>query len=113
MLFRVSFTCCFACRSRAVCALFVRDVLVVECRFVRVRARRARCFVCRQRAMSRVSARRLHVVVLGSLSSRCLRVPRVVRARLRAAVLCHALHILSRSANSSRLESLMLFKLLI
>jgi hypothetical protein len=31
---------------------------------VRVRARRARCFVCRQRAMSRVSARRLHAVVL-------------------------------------------------
>jgi hypothetical protein len=37
----------------------------------------------------------------------------VVRARSRAAVLCHALHILSRSVNSSRLESLMLFKLLI
>jgi hypothetical protein len=81
---------------------------------VPVRAGRARCFVCRQRAMSRVSARRLHTVVLGSPSSRCLRLPRVVRARARGAVvLFHALRISSRSANSSRLESLMLFKLLI
>jgi hypothetical protein len=40
-------------------------------------AGRARCFVYRQRAMLRVSVRRLHVVVL-----------------------FHALHILSRSANS-------------
>jgi hypothetical protein len=55
---------CFARRSRDVCALFVRDVLVVVCWLVRVRARRARCFVYRQRAMSRVSARRLHAIVL-------------------------------------------------
>jgi hypothetical protein len=44
-----------------------------------VRAGRARRFVCRQRAISHVSAHRLHAVVLGSPSSRCLRVPRVVR----------------------------------
>jgi hypothetical protein len=63
--------------------------------------------------MSHVSACRLHAVVLGSLSSRCLRMPRVVRARSRAVVLFHALRNSSRSANSSHLESLMLFKLLI
>jgi hypothetical protein len=40
-------------------------------------------------------------------------VARVARARSRAGVLFHALHILSRSANSSRLESPILFKLLI
>jgi hypothetical protein len=76
-----------------------------------VRAGRTCCFVCRQRAMSRMFARRLHVVMLGSPSSRCLRVPRVVRARSRAVVLFHAC-ISPRSANSSRLESL-IFKLFI
>jgi hypothetical protein len=35
------------------------------------------------------------------------------RARSRAGVLFHAIHISSRSVNLSRLESLMLFKLLI
>jgi hypothetical protein len=45
-----------------------------------VRTRRARCFVYRQRAMSCVPARRLHAVVLGSPSSRCLHLLRVVRA---------------------------------
>jgi hypothetical protein len=45
-----------------------------------VRARHAHYFVCRQRAMSRMSTRRLHDVVLDSLSSRCLRMPRVVYA---------------------------------
>ena len=54
------------------------------------RAGRARCLVRHSRAMSRVFARRLH-----------------------AAVLFHALHVSSRSANLSRLESLILFKLLI
>jgi hypothetical protein len=38
---------------------------------------------------------------------------RVMCARSRAGVLFHALHISSRSANSSRLELLILFKLLI
>jgi hypothetical protein len=76
-----------------------------------VRAGRACCFVCRQHAMSRMSVRRLHAVVLGSPSSRCLRVPRVVRARSRAVVLFHAC-ILSRSTNSHRLEPL-IFKLFI
>jgi hypothetical protein len=80
---------------------------------VLVRTGRARCFVCRQRAMSRVSACRLHAVVLDSSSSCCPRVPRVVCARSRAGVLFHTLCILSHSANSSRLELLMLFKLLI
>jgi hypothetical protein len=75
---------------------------------VLVRAGRTCCFVCHQRAMS---VRRLHAVVLGSSSSRCLCVPRVVRARSRAVMMFHAC-ILSRSANSSRLESL-IFKLLI
>jgi hypothetical protein len=55
-----------------------------------VRAGRARCLVRRSRAMSRVSARRLH-----------------------AAVLFHALHVSSRSANSPCLGSLMLFNLFI
>jgi hypothetical protein len=36
-----------------------------------------------------------------------------VRAKSSAVVLFHALHVSSRSANLSRLESLMLFKLLI
>jgi hypothetical protein len=45
-------------------------------------------FVRRQRAMSRVSARRLHAVVLGSPSSRCLRLPRVVRALGRVRSFC-------------------------
>jgi hypothetical protein len=47
---------------------------------VLVRARRAYCFVCRQHAMSRVSARRLHAVVLSSPSSRCLHLTLVVCA---------------------------------
>ena len=37
---------------------------VVACCSRDVRAGRAHCFVCRQRAMSRMSARRLHTVVL-------------------------------------------------
>ena len=45
-----------------------------------IRVGRAHCFVCRQRAMSRVSARRLHAVVLGSPLSRCLRLSLMVRA---------------------------------
>jgi hypothetical protein len=40
-------------------------------------------------------------------------VTRRVRARIRVVVLFHALRISSSSANSSRLELLMLFKLLI
>jgi hypothetical protein len=85
---------------------------------VLVRAGRARCFVCRQRAMSCVSACRLHAVMLGSPSSRCLRVPRVSRALGRVRACCFTRYVfrlapLIRSANSSRLESLMLFKLLI
>jgi hypothetical protein len=48
-------------RRRAVCVLF-RTRLRAGLRVVR--ARRAHCFVCRQRVMSRVSARRLHAVVL-------------------------------------------------
>jgi hypothetical protein len=78
-----------------------------------VRAHRAHCFVCRQRAMSRLSAGRLHAVMLDSLSSRCLRMLRMVRVlgpggRAISCVTCS-----SRSTNSSHLESLMLFKLLI
>jgi hypothetical protein len=81
---------------------------------VLVRAGREHCFMCCQHAMSRMSARRLHVVVLGSRSYMLsLRVACGPRARSRAVVLFHALRISSRSANSSRLESLMLFKLLI
>jgi hypothetical protein len=60
--------------------------------------------------MSRAFTRRLHTVVLGSPSSRGLR---VVRARSRVVVLFHVFRISSRSANLSRLELLMLFKLLI
>jgi hypothetical protein len=124
-LFHVSSTCCFAhcsvlirtlfarcrahyfvCQSHAVCAspLFIRAfaprVWCARCRVLFrtwwragwrvIRARRARCFVYRQRAMSRVSTRRLHVVVL-----------------------FYALRVSSRSANSSCLESLMLFNLFI
>jgi hypothetical protein len=68
----------------------------------------------RQRAMSRVSTRRLHAVVLSSPSSRCLRVPRVVRALGRAQSGCFT-HGVFRLAPliRSRLESLALFKLLI
>jgi hypothetical protein len=50
--------CCFARHSRVVCALFVRDVLVVACWLRVISARRTLCFVYRQRAVSRVSARR-------------------------------------------------------
>jgi hypothetical protein len=49
--------CCFARHSRVVCALFVRDVLVVACWLRVISARRTLCFVYRQRAVSRVSAR--------------------------------------------------------
>jgi hypothetical protein len=110
VLIRTMFACCrahyFFCQSHAVCAspLFVRAfvsrVWCARCRVLFrtwwragwrvIRARRARCFAYRQRAMSRVSTRRLHAVVL-----------------------FHALRVSSRSANSSCLESLMLFNLLI
>jgi hypothetical protein len=74
--------CCFARRSRVVCALFVRDGLVVACWFVRVRARRARYF---------------------RVSSACY------VARIRASVArCRAV---SRVINPSRLGSLVLIKL--
>jgi hypothetical protein len=45
-------------------------------------------FVCRQHAISRVSAGRLHAAVLGSPSSRCLRVSRVVRVLGRVRSCC-------------------------
>jgi hypothetical protein len=74
--------CCFARRSRAVCALFVRDELVVACWFVRVRTRRMRYF--------RVSSAYYVARVCASFA-RCRAVSRVI--------------------NSSRLGSLVLIKL--
>jgi hypothetical protein len=59
----------------------------------------------------RASFARYRVGFAAVMLSAC--VARGVRARSRAVVLFHALRISCCSANSSRLESLMLFKLLI
>jgi hypothetical protein len=67
----------------------------LACYVARVRASFARCRV--GFAIVMLSARAAHGV----------------RARSRAIVLFHVLRISSRSVNSSRLESMMLFKLLI
>ena len=68
---------------------------VVACYFACVSALFARCFVG------------FAIVTLSA------RIARGARARSRAVMLFHALRVSSRSANSSHLESLMLFKLLI
>jgi hypothetical protein len=78
----------FPCASSHVTRVLFRTWWRAGWRVIRVR--RAHCFVYRQRAMSRVSVRRLHTVVM-----------------------FHVLRVSSRSANSSCLESLMLFNLLI
>ena len=64
VLLRASFTCCL----RVVRAWWARGRVLVRAGSRIVRAGRAHCFVCRQRAVSRVSARRLHAVVLFRLS---------------------------------------------
>jgi hypothetical protein len=65
------------------------------------------CYVARVRASFARCRVGFAVVTLSA------RAARGARARSRAVMLFHALRISSRSANSSRLEWLMLFKLLI
>ena len=65
------------------------------------------CYIARVRASFARCRVGFAVVTLSACAARG------VRARSRAVVLFHALHMLSRSTNSSRLESLMLFELLI
>jgi hypothetical protein len=65
------------------------------------------CYVARVRASFARCRVGFAVVTLSA------RAARGARARPRAVMLFHALRISSRSANSSRLEWLMLFKLLI
>ena len=60
VLLRASFTC----GLRVVRAWWARGRVLVHAGSRIVRAGRAHCFVCCQRAVSRVSARRLHVVML-------------------------------------------------
>jgi hypothetical protein len=65
------------------------------------------CYVARVRASVARCRVEFVVVTLSTLAARG------ARARSRAVVLFHVLRISSRSTNSSHLESLMLFKLLI